>query len=100
MVRAENAAEALRHLEQGIAFDLVLSDIVMPGAMDGMALAHLCRERFPELPVLLTSGYSQAAMAADGHFDILRKPFEMSALENAIDQALDKVRRGGLNRAV
>ncbi len=100
VVRAENAAEALRHLEQGIAFDLMLSDIVMPGAMDGMALAHLCRERFPELPLLLTSGYSQAALAADGQFDILRKPFEMSALENAIEQALDKVRRGGFKRAV
>ena len=100
VVRAENAAEALRHLEQGIAFDLMLSDIVMPGAMDGMALAHLCRERFPELPALLTSGYSQAALAADGQFDILRKPFEMSALENAIEQALDKARRGGWKRAV
>jgi len=100
VVRAENAAEALRHLEQGIAFDLMLSDIVMPGAMDGMALAYLCRERFPQLPVLLTSGYSQAALAADGHFDILRKPFELSALESAIEQALDKARRGGWKRAV
>jgi PAS domain S-box-containing protein len=100
VVRAENAAEALRHLEQGIAFDLVLSDIVMPGTMDGMALAQLCRERFPELPVLLISGYSEAARAADGHFDILRKPFEMAALEKAIDQAFDKTRRGGLQRAV
>ena len=99
VVRAENAAEALRHLEQGIAFDLMLSDIVMPGAMDGMALAQLCRERFPELPVLLVSGYSEAARAADGHFDILRKPFEMTALENAIDLSFDKTRRDELRRA-
>ncbi len=93
VVRAENAAEALRHLEQGIAFDLVVSDIVMPGAMDGMGLAKLCRERFPDLPVLLTSGYSAAALAADGHFDILRKPFELTAFEKAIDHAIDKARR-------
>jgi CheY-like chemotaxis protein len=100
VVRAENAAEALRHLEQGIAFDLMFSDIVMPGPMDGMALAHLCRERFPDLPVLLTSGYSEAALAADGQFDILRKPFEMSALERAIDRVVGKARRGGLRQAI
>lgn len=99
VVRAENAAEALRHLEQGIAFDLMLSDIVMPGAMDGMALAHLCRERFPDLPVLLVSGYNEAAQAADGHFDMLRKPFELGALEGAIDQALDKMRGAGFRQA-
>jgi PAS domain S-box-containing protein len=99
VVRAENAAEALRHLEQGIAFDLVVSDIVMPGAMDGMGLARLCRERFPDLPVLLTSGYSAAALAADGHFDILRKPFELTVFENAIDQAIDKARRNVGRRA-
>jgi len=84
VVRAENAAEALRHLQQGIKVDLVFSDIVMPGQMDGIALAQTCQERFPDVPVLLTSGFSDAARAADGRFDILRKPFELSALEHAI----------------
>ena len=88
VVRAENAAEALRHLQQGIEVDLVFSDIVMPGAMDGLALAEACAERFPEIPVLLTSGFSDAARAADGRFDILRKPFELAALERAIATAL------------
>jgi PAS domain S-box-containing protein len=85
VVRAENAAEALRHLQQGIEFDLVFSDIVMPGALDGLGLAQICRERFPNIPVLLASGFSDAAQAADGRFDILRKPFELSALERAIE---------------
>ena len=88
VVRAENAAEALRHLQQGIGVDLLFSDIVMPGAINGLGLAQICKERFPEIPVLLTSGFSDAAQAADGHFDILRKPFELSALEHAIDVAL------------
>ena len=88
VVRAENAAEALRHLQQGIGVDLLFSDIVMPGAINGLGLAQICKERFPEIPVLLTSGFSDAAQAADGHFDILRKPFELSALERAIDVAL------------
>ena len=56
VVRAENAAEALRHLQQGIEVDLLFSDIVMPGQMDGIALAQTCQERYPDIPVLLTSG--------------------------------------------
>ena len=91
VVRAENAAEALRHLQQGVQVDLIFSDIVMPGPMNGLALAEACRERFPEIPVLLTSGYSDAAQAADGRFDILRKPFELGRA-----RARD---RGGARRA-
>ncbi|HEY7230007.1 MAG TPA: MASE1 domain-containing protein [Pseudolabrys sp.] len=92
VVRAENAAEALRHLQQGIEFNLLFSDIVMPGSMDGLSLAQLCREQFPELPILLTSGFSDAAEAADGRFDILRKPFELSVLERAIEQVMGAAR--------
>jgi PAS domain S-box-containing protein len=98
VMRAESAADALRHLEQGIRFELVLSDIVMPGAMDGLGLAKFCRERYPELPVLLTSGFSDAARAADGRFEILRKPFELGVLERTIEQALGR-RRGSLDRS-
>jgi PAS domain S-box-containing protein len=89
VVRAENAAEALRHLQQGIGVDLLFSDIVMPGTINGLGLAQICQERFPEIPVLLTSGFSDAAQAADGRFDILRKPFELSALEHAIENAMN-----------
>ncbi len=92
VVRAENAAEALRHLQQGIEFNLLFSDIVMPGAIDGIGLAQICREQFPDLPVLLTSGFSDAARAADGRFDILRKPFELSVLEHAIEQVIGDTR--------
>lgn len=99
VVRAENAAEALRHLQQGIAFDLVFSDIVMPGALNGLGLAEICRERFPTIPVLLTSGFSDAAQAADGRFNILRKPFELHVLERAIAQAFETVRDSGARRA-
>jgi PAS domain S-box-containing protein len=89
VVRAENAADALRHLQQGIEVDLLFSDIVMPGAMNGITLAQECQIRYPHIPVLLTSGFSVAAQEADGRFDILRKPFELSALENAIEAALN-----------
>ena len=94
VVRAENAAEALRHLQQGVQVDLVFSDVVMPGAMNGIALAEACRERYPEMPVLLTTGFTDAAEAVDGRFDILRKPFELTALEHAIEAAVDKAHSG------
>ena len=93
VVRAENAAEALRHLQQGIHFDLLFSDIVMPGPMNGLALAQTCRDNFPDIPILLTSGYSDAAQMADGRFDILRKPFELSALERVVNRVLKRGRR-------
>ena len=89
VVRAENAAEALRHLQQGIGVDLLFTDIVMPGAINGLGLAQICQERFPEIPVLLTSGFSDAAQAVDGRFDILRKPFELAALERAIEVVMN-----------
>jgi DNA-binding NtrC family response regulator len=89
VVRAENAAEALRHLQQGIGVDLLFSDIVMPGAINGIGLAQICQERFPDITILLTSGFSDAAQAADGRFDILRKPFELAALERAIEGAIN-----------
>jgi PAS domain S-box-containing protein len=88
VLRAENAAEALHHLQQGIQVDLVFSDVVMPGGMDGLALAELCRERFPHVPVLLTTGFSGSAQVVDSRFDILRKPFELAALEDAIASAI------------
>ncbi len=93
VVRSENAAEALRHLQQGIHFDLLFSDIVMPGPMNGLALAETCRDNFPDIPVLLTSGYSDAAQLADDRFDILRKPFELSALERAVEAVMSGAAR-------
>ncbi len=94
VVRAENAAEALGYLESETAFDLVFTDIVMPGAINGLGLAEMCRQRFPDLPVLLTSGFSEAALAPNGRFEILRKPFDLAALEKAIDATRGRAARG------
>ncbi len=100
VVRAENAPEALRHLQQGIHFDLLFSDIVMPGPMNGLALAQVCRDNFPDIPVLLTTGYSDAAQLADGRFVILRKPFELAMLERAVETAIGEIRSDARTQAV
>ncbi|MGH6677959.1 MAG: ATP-binding protein, partial [Bradyrhizobium sp.] len=59
-------------------FDLVISDIVMPGGMDGAALANAIRARRPELPVLLATGFSPSGSHMD--YPVIRKPFDLSEL--------------------
>jgi len=81
--RVANAEAALRELELD-SVDLVFSDIVMPGKMDGLGLARHLKAVKPRLPILLTSGYSDAALNVRGDFPILRKPYEIHELSQAI----------------
>jgi CheY-like chemotaxis protein len=81
--RAPNAEAALREIEHD-GIDLVFSDIVMPGTMDGLSLARRMRELRPDLPILLATGYSDAAAGVHGDFPILRKPYEIHQLSQAI----------------
>jgi PAS domain S-box-containing protein len=78
-----NAEAALREIEID-NIDLVFSDIVMPGKMDGLGLARHLKAVRPGLPILLTSGYSDAALNVRGDFPILRKPYEIHELSQAI----------------
>jgi PAS domain S-box-containing protein len=89
-LRAENAADALNRLQRGDKIDLVFSDVVMPGSMNGMALAQAINNSYPQIPVLLTSGYSDVVQTAEPQFQILRKPFQLPALEKAIREALER----------
>jgi PAS domain S-box-containing protein len=87
--RAQSAAAALQLLQSGEAVDLVFSDIIMPGELDGMALARQVKEEYPDVAVLLTSGYAKAANAQEAGFPILRKPYKLATLARAIRDALD-----------
>jgi two-component system CheB/CheR fusion protein len=74
-------SEALNVLLQGKRVDLVLSDIMMPGGMNGMELAEEVRSLLPQLPVLLATGYSDAAAdAASRGLPIITKPYTMEEL--------------------
>ncbi|HEY1300387.1 MAG TPA: PAS domain S-box protein [Stellaceae bacterium] len=88
VLHADSAAAALARLAAGEDVDLVFTDVVMPGELDGVGLATRIRQEFPRLAVLLTSGYVKAANAAAG-FPILRKPYRLEALGRAVRQALD-----------
>jgi PAS domain S-box-containing protein len=80
---ATDAEGALREMAAD-GIDLVLSDIVMPGAMDGLALARALKRKHPGLPILLASGYSDAAQNARAEFPILRKPYQIHELNEAL----------------
>lgn len=81
--RAANAEAALEEIERN-GITLVFSDIVMPGKLDGLGLAHLIRKKHPHLPILLTTGYSGAAYKAKMDFPILRKPYQIHELSQAL----------------
>jgi PAS domain S-box-containing protein len=83
--RVPDADTALRDVELH-NFDLVFSDVVMPGKIDGLTLARRLREIRPDLPILLATGYSDAAAGVRGDFPILRKPYEIHQLSQAIAQ--------------
>jgi CheY-like chemotaxis protein len=88
-VYRDSAEAALKLLMDGAKFDLVFSDIVMPGTIDGVGLATEIRSRYPDLPVLLTTGYSDAAQAAPSNLRILRKPFDTDTLKGFIQDVME-----------
>nr|WP_299906335.1 ATP-binding protein [Sphingomonas bacterium] len=94
-VRVPSAAAALETLAADAAFDLVFSDMVMPGAMSGLDLAREIARSRPALPVVLTTGYSAAAAAAmaDG-LELLTKPYSIQALAGTLRKFLGGDRSG------
>jgi PAS domain S-box-containing protein len=86
-VAVDSARAALDLLASGQRFDLVFTDVMLPGDFDGVQLAEAVRRHHPGLPVLLTSGYARALSRQHG-FPILRKPYQLPALAEATRAAL------------
>jgi PAS domain S-box-containing protein len=88
---ADNARAALELLaENQRGFDLVFSDVIMPG-MNGVELATIIRKQYPHLPVVLTSGYSSALAESAHHgFELIQKPYSVEALSRALRKAIQE----------
>jgi CheY-like chemotaxis protein len=90
---AANAAEALAIVEVGNRFDLLFTDVIMPGAMNGRQLANELEKRKPGLKVLFTSGYTENAIIHHGRLDsgvlLLAKPYRKSDMAAMVRKALD-----------
>ena len=88
-----DAVEALALLETGAEFDLMFTDVILPGGMTGRRLAEEAVRRRPGLKVLFTSGYSENAVVHHGRLDpgvlLLAKPYRKDDLARMIRRALD-----------
>jgi PAS domain S-box-containing protein len=93
VVPVVNAAEALAMLDGGPPPDLLFTDVVMPGGMNGRSLADEARRRWPELKVLFTSGYTESGIVHHGRLDpgvlFLAKPYRRGDLARMVRKALD-----------
>jgi PAS domain S-box-containing protein len=91
---ASDGAAALALVDQGIAFDLLFTDMIMPGGMNGRELAEAVLKRRAGVKVLYTSGYTDNTIVHDGHLDpgvaLLRKPYRKSDLAQKIREVLAK----------
>jgi signal transduction histidine kinase/ActR/RegA family two-component response regulator len=96
-VIAANGREALERIEQGISFDLLFTDVIMSGGMNGRQVADAVRALYPAVPVLFTSGYTEDAISHHGRLDpgvlLLPKPYRSSDLARMIRMAL-----GGMDK--
>jgi PAS domain S-box-containing protein len=90
---AHNAQEALDVLDARGRIDLLFTDLIMPGGMNGVMLARAARERQPKIRVLLTTGYAEASLertdAGGSEFEMLNKPFRRVDLIRRVRRVLD-----------
>ena len=91
VTRASSAEEAIELLDAGaVHFDVVLSDVVMPGGMNGVSFAQYLQKNLPEMPIILITGYAAHLRNKHG-FEILQKPCApdvlLAALRRATGQA-------------
>ena len=95
--RVASGREALSVLADGNDIDLVLSDVVMPG-MSGIDLGREIERLYPHLPVVLTSGYSDAVQSGASDFPLLQKPYSIGSLSRVVQAALLNSRRSGFSK--
>jgi PAS domain S-box-containing protein len=89
VVSAASGEEALELLDTETV-DVLFSDVVMPG-ISGLELARIARAKYPSLPVLLASGYSEEIVGSAGaEFEIARKPYDAGLLEAALGRAVTR----------
>ena len=94
VVAVANGPQALEVLLRGEHYDLLFTDVVMPGGMSGLQLAEEGRRLRPDLPVLFTSGYTENAINHQGRLEpgvqLLQKPYRRQELAAKVRQALDQ----------
>jgi two-component system, response regulator PdtaR len=88
VIQAASADEALRVLQGGVSIDLILTDVRMPGTLDGLELARRVRVNWPNIKVIVVSG-DLLSMPSDGSADLFfAKPYNPAYVSDAVKQLL------------
>jgi len=94
IVEASNGEEAINHLENGPAFDLLFTDIVLPGGMNGVDIATRAKQIQPGIKILFTTGYAESAIVERGHLDpsevLVNKPYRRAELLEKVRSIIEK----------
>jgi signal transduction histidine kinase len=93
VIEATDGDEALRKLEGKPRINLIFTDVVLPGSMNGRGLAEKMRELYPGVPILFTTGYTRNAIVHQGRLDVgvhlLNKPYAQQELARKVRSLLD-----------
>jgi CheY-like chemotaxis protein len=93
VVEAGDGKAAIEHIRGGQPFDLLFTDIVLPGGMTGVEIADAAQRLRPGIKVLYTTGYTQNAVVHNGQFDpgvtLVHKPYRQDELLNKVRALLD-----------
>jgi DNA-binding response OmpR family regulator len=96
-LEAGDSATGLKILQSDVPIDLLVSDVGLPGGLNGRQMADAGRQVRPELKVLFITGYAENAAVGNGHLmpgmQVMTKPFEMQALASRIRALVDPQNR-------
>ena len=91
-LEAADSASGLRVLQSEARIDLLVTDVGLPGGMNGRQMADAARVGRPDLKVLFITGYAETAVVGDGHLEpgmhVMTKPFAMEALASRIKEVV------------
>ncbi|GAB0112785.1 PAS domain-containing protein [Acidisoma sp. C75] len=97
-IEAEDAPAALRIFESGARIDLLITDVGLPGGLNGRQLADAARVSRPALPILFITGYAENAVLSHGHIEpgmeVLTKPFGVDDLVRRVERMLQESKAG------
>ena len=97
VIGCNSAENALEHLKTDTDFDLMITDMVMPG-INGAELAGIVKEKIPTIKIILASGYSEEIarreLAGSDKFDFIAKPFSLGDLTKKVFDVLNKAEEG------
>ncbi len=93
-LEAEDGAMGLRILQSNERIDLLITDVGLPGGMNGRQVADAARTTRPDLKVLFVTGYAENAVVDNGHLEagvaVVTKPFVMAELSNKVREMIEE----------